>query len=204
MNGDNRFIVNILKGGLVAAMLFMLQACASSVVEPAGDIEGGTVVGAPSQPLSTEYVLQSGDEIFIQVFNDDELTMNATVSQAGTINYSYVGTLQVAGLTADELTESITDQLSGAYLKNPSVNVTVQQYRAFFIDGEVRSPGSYAYEPGLTLAKAVSLAGGMTDRGSKRKMNLLREIDGVRKNYRVDFSQNILPGDVVTIGEGVF
>lgn len=203
MTGDNLFPTKFLRLGLITATLIWLQACASpGIVDPVPNVEIGA--SAPSADLVNEYILQAGDEIFIQVFNDDDLTMEATVSQAGTINYSYVGTVQVAGLTADELTDSLTNQLSGAYLKNPSVNVTVQEYRAFFIDGEVRSPGSYAYEPGLTLAKALSLAGGMTDRGSQRKINLLREINGVKKSYKIDLSQNIQPGDVVTIGEGVF
>lgn len=204
MNGDSRNSGKFLLASVLALTLVLLQACASTVGEPIGTVESSTASSVPTQSLADEYVLQAGDEIYIQVFNDDDLTMNAKVSQAGTINYSYVGTVQVAGLTADELTESLTQQLDGAYLKNPSVNVTVQQYRSFFIDGEVRSPGSYPYEPGLTLAKAVSLAGGMTDRGSRRKINLLREINGEKRNYQVDLSQSILPGDVVTIGEGLF
>ncbi len=204
MNSDNRnFRISGLIG-LVAAMMLVLQACAPGAMVSGDSGEDGSIAAGPPQALTDQYILQSGDEIHIQVFNDDELTMDATVNQSGSINYSYVGSIPVAGLTAAELTESITEKLSGAYLKNPSVNVTIKQYRAFFIDGEVRSPGSYAFEPGLTLAKAISLAGGMTDRGSRRRINLLREIDGVKKNYRVDFAQRIMPGDVVTVGEGLF
>ena len=80
----------------------------------------------------------------------------------------------------------------------------MQQYRSFFVDGEVRQPGSYAYEPGLTLAKAISLAGGMTDRASRRKMFLTREIDGEKKRYRVELSQTVEPGDIISIQEGFF
>lgn len=203
MNGDNRnFGINWLI--CLAAVMLVLQSCAPGAVSPVDSIENSTSTDSPPQIITDQYILQSGDEIHIQVFNDPELTMDATVSQSGSINYSYVGSIPVAGLTADQLTESITEKLRGAYLKNPSVNVTVRQYRSFFIDGEVRSPGSYAYEPGLTMAKAVSLAGGMTDRGSQRKISLLREVEGVRQNYRVDLSQRIQPGDIVTIGEGLF
>jgi polysaccharide export outer membrane protein len=56
----------------------------------------------------------------------------------------------------------------------------------------------------LTLAKAVSLAGGMTDRASRRKIFLTREIDGEKKSYRVDMSQTVEPGDIITIREGFF
>jgi len=100
--------------------------------------------------------------------------METTVGQSGSINYSYLGT------------------------------VAVQQYRSFFVNGEVRNPGSYGYEPGLTLAKAVSLAGGMTDRASRRKITLTREVDGDKKDYQVELSQSIEPGDIITIKEGFF
>lgn len=187
--------------GLVVAMVVLLQSCA---VDPTIGLDGGVEDGSPAVSPQDEYLLRAGDQIAIQVFNDDELTMEAKVSQSGSINYSYVGTIAVAGLTADQLAESITEKLRGDYLKNPAVNVTVQQYRAFFVDGEVRRPGSYDFEPGLTLAKALSLAGGMTDRGSQSRIILAREVEGERKNYRGDLSQRIQPGDVITVGERVF
>ena len=153
---------------------------------------------------NSQYILEAGDQIYIQVFDEPDLTMQATVGQSGAINYSYLGTIQVAGQTPEQLTDSITEKLRDGYLKNPSVNITVQKYRSFFVDGEVNRPGSYGYEPGLTLAKAVSLAGGMTDRASRRKIFLTREIDGEKKSYRVDMSQTVEPGDIITIREGFF
>ena len=157
-----------------------------------------------AQGVSGQYILQSGDRIFIQVFDEPDLTMEATVGQTGTINYSYLGTIAVAGESPSQLTDDITAKLRDGYLKNPSVNVTVLQYRSFFVDGQVARPGSYGYEPGLTLAKAVSLAGGMTDRASKRKIFLTREIDGDKNRYRVDLTQTIEPGDVIEIQERFF
>jgi polysaccharide export outer membrane protein len=139
------------------------------------------------------------------VFDEPDLTMRATISESGTINYSYLGTIQVAGQTASQLTDSITEKLRDGYLKNPSVNVTVERYRSFFVDGEVRQPGSYGYQPGLTLAKAVSLAGGLTDRASRKRITLTREINGEKQSFdRIKMSQSIEPGDVITVNEGFF
>lgn len=162
------------------------------------------VIALQAHAQISQYILEAGDQIYIQVFDEPDLTMQATVGQSGAINYSYLGTIQVAGQTPEQLTESITEKLRDGYLKNPSVNITVQKYRSFFVDGEVNRPGSYGYEPGLTLAKAVSLAGGMTDRASRRKIFLTREIDGEKKSYRVDMSQTVEPGDIITIREGFF
>ena len=163
----------------------------------------GNVV-AQSEAVSDRYVLQTGDIISIQVFDEPELTMDATVGQSGAINYSYLGTLEVSGRSPEQLTEDITEKLRDGYLKNPSVNITVLKYRSFFVDGEVRRPGSYGYEPGLTLAKAVSLAGGLTDRASRRKIFLTRDIEGNKSRIRVELSQAIEPGDVIEIEERFF
>ena len=164
---------------------------------------GGQALGQ-AQGVSDRYTLEAGDRIFIQVFDEPDLTMEQTVGQSGSINYSYLGTVEVAGKSPEQLTDDITEKLRDGYLKNPSVNITVQQYRSFFVDGQVRSPGSYGYEPGLTLAKAVSLAGGLTDRASKRKIFLTREVNGNKTRYRVDLSQTIEPGDVIEIQERFF
>ena len=180
-------------------LLALGLACAASQVsaQEQSQVQTNTVV-------SDQYVLQGGDQIFIQVFDEPDLTMEATVGQSGAINYSYLGAIQVAGRSPEQLTDLIVAKLRDGYLRNPSVNITVMKYRSFFVDGEVRSPGSYGYEPGLTLAKAVSLAGGMTDRASRRKIFLTREVDGGKKSYRVELSQTIEPGDIITIKEGFF
>ncbi|MEM7257119.1 MAG: polysaccharide biosynthesis/export family protein [Pseudomonadota bacterium] len=160
---------------------------------------------AQDQSASSQYTLATGDQIYIQVFDEPDLTMRATISESGAINYSYLGAVQVAGNTAAQLSDLITEKLRDGYLKNPSVNVTVERYRSFFVDGEVRNPGSYGYEPGLTLAKAVSLAGGMTDRASRKRITLTREIDGEKQDFeRIKMSQSIEPGDVITVNEGFF
>lgn len=153
---------------------------------------------------SNQYILEAGDRIFVQVFDEPDLTMEAVIAQSGTINYSYLGSITVAGRTPEQLTQILTEKLRDGYLRNPSVNVTVRQYRSFFVDGEVKSPGSYAYEPGLTVAKAVSMGGGLTDRASRRKIFLTREVEGEKRSYKVDMSQTIEPGDVITIREGFF
>jgi len=148
------------------------------------------------------YVLDSGDRIAIQVFDENELTMEALIDQNGIINYSFLGPLEVSGKTTEQLETTITDLLRGDYLVNPSVNVTITSYRPFYIGGEVARPGAYPYVPGLTLEQAVAIAGGMTDRGSRRKMYLVDPETSDKK--RLSFSSSIGPGDTISIQEGFF
>ncbi len=151
------------------------------------------------------YRLDTGDRIFIQVFDEQDLTMETRVSSNGVINYSFLGQLQVAGRTSSELENQITNLLQDGYLVNPSVNVSIVEYRPFFINGEVERPGGYPYQPGLTMEKAIALAGGLTDRASKRKMYLQNgESDQKKKRTKVGMGGSVAPGDIITIEEGFF
>lgn len=154
------------------------------------------------QETPTQYTLGEGDVIDIQVFDEPDLTMTATIGASGSINYSYLGDIQVAGKTAAELEQHLIELLRDGYLVNPSVNVSIRQFRLFYINGEVRSPGGYPYQPGLTLDKAIALSGGLTDRASRRKMYILSASSSERS--RASLSTKIEPGDIISIEEGFF
>ena len=86
---------------------------------------------------------------------------------------------------------------------NPSVNVSVKEFRPFYIGGEVDSPGSYPYQPGLTLERAIALAGGLSERASTRRMFVVKagSSDGQKK---ITLAEPVGPGDTITIQEGFF
>jgi len=153
---------------------------------------------------SNTYRLGQGDEISIQVFDEPDLTLGTIVGAGGSINYSYLGDVKVAGKSPVELEKHIAGLLQNGYLVNPSVNVRVTRYRPFYINGEVRSPGSYPYQPGLTLDRAIALAGGLTDRASTRKMFVTKENTASSNEIRVPLNFRVQPGDTISIREGFF
>ena len=161
--------------------------------------------GINSQVTSVDaYVLGQGDQISIQVFDEPDLSIQSTVGASGAINYSYLGDLQVTGKTPFQLEQHIAGLLSNGFLVNPSVNVSVVQFRPFFIGGEVRSPGSFPFQPGLTLDKAIALAGGLTERASTRRMFIVRSGDAPSSLQKTTLDAAVGPGDTITIKEGFF
>ena len=102
----------------------------------------------------SQYQLGSGDKINISVFGENDLSLEVRLPDVGTINYPFLGEVKLVGLTAAEVEQLIYTGLKGDYLINPSVSVTITEYRPFFIDGEVKRPGGYPYQPGLTVNKA--------------------------------------------------
>ena len=149
------------------------------------------------------YTLSAGDEVSIVVFGEDDLTMDIKLNENGQINFPLLGAINASGMSVAELEATITRELSGAYLVNPDVRVSVAEYRQVFINGEVNAPGGYDYKPGLTLDKAIALAGGLTDRASTRRMFVVRAAEAGSQE-KLSLADPVGPGDTVTIQEGFF
>ncbi len=151
----------------------------------------------------SDYRLGSGDMVKITVYGEEELSLETRLSDAGTISYPFLGELEVLNLTTSQLSDKIADGLADGYLLNPNVNVTVLEYREFFINGEVKEPGSYPFQPGLTLQKAVAIAGGFTERASKSKIFIQKD-GSTEEPEMVKLGQQISPGDIITIEQSFF
>jgi polysaccharide export outer membrane protein len=161
-----------------------------------------SAVSAESNSLS-DYRLGSGDLLSIQVFGEENLSMEIRLSDAGTIAYPFLGEIRVLNMTIGNLGTMIEQGLADGYLLDPQVSITVIEYRQFYINGEVKEPGGYPYQPGLTLQKAVALAGGFTERASKSKLFVSQ--DGKNTAPRlVELHTQIKPGDVITIEQSFF
>lgn len=151
-----------------------------------------------------DYELGPGDQIEIVVFGEDELNIDTQIGDNGIINYPYIGELDVTGVTIGNLKSTITNRLKGDYLINPIVQVSIVEYRPFFIDGEVQVPGGYAFQPGLTIVKAAALAQGFTERASKEKIFITRDVKGVQRRLKADLNTQLRPGDIVTVEQRFF
>ena len=153
----------------------------------------------------TSYQLASGDVISIKVYGEEELTFeNVLLTDAGTVSFPFLGEVNAKGKTTVELTSLITAGLQDGYLINPRVTVSINEYREFFVNGEVEKPGGYPFKPGLTLRKAIAIAGGLTERASESKMYIIKDKDVDKKTQKIEMNALVLPGDIVTIEQGFF
>lgn len=156
-------------------------------------------------PELSSYKLGSGDMISIRVLGEDDLRRERVrLSDAGTISFPILGEVRVKGMTVGALEEHITKGLKGRYLLNPQVTVAIEEYRNFFVNGMVEKPGGYPFSPGLTVRKAISIAGGFRERASREKIHVIRDDDPKQVSRRVDMNTAILPGDILTIEESFF
>lgn len=82
--------------------------------------------------------------------------------------------------------------------------IVVPRAAKFFVTGYVRSPGAFLAEPGLTVLQAISLAGGITDRGSNRGIRIRRTVNGRMQEIKVGESDVVLPGDTIVVKQRIF
>jgi polysaccharide export outer membrane protein len=154
--------------------------------------------------LST-YKLGSGDMISIRVLGEEDLKRERVrLSDAGTISFPILGEIRVKGMTVGTLEDYITRGLKGRYLVNPQVTVSIDEYRNFYVNGMVEKPGGYPFSPGMTVRKAISIAGGFKERASRDKIDIIREDDSQQTPRRVDMNTAVGPGDILTIEESFF
>jgi len=112
------------------------------------------------------YRLGQGDRIVIKIYEQPDLTLETQLNDSGTINFPFIGSVNLLGVTVEQAQQIIFEGLNGDYLIDPNVFVSVIEYRPFYIHGYVNRAGGYSYQPGMTLSQAIALAGGMTERGS--------------------------------------
>jgi len=153
---------------------------------------------------SEEYRLGAGDKIRIQVFGEDDLTVEALISDAGTLSYPFLGEIKVKGRTVQDIESYITRELKGPYLVNPEVTVSILQYRQFYVNGHVAKPGGFPFQPGMTVRKAISLAGGFGERANKEKIFVVHAEDKTATPVRVQLDDYIEPGDIITVERSFF
>ncbi len=164
------------------------------------------------------WVLSPNDEIIMTVFQEDDLLTKTTVDVDGTVMLPLLGEVKIGGMTLPQATAKIQQLYDKDYLVKPKVNLIVDKFadRHFAVMGQVQRPGSYNFpqnEP-VNLLEAIAMAGGYTRLGKPSNVSVRRIENGTPQIYRVDADQlaqdpkkksfQILPNDVITVGERTF
>lgn len=111
------------------------------------------------------------------------------VDQQGNIEYPRIGTIHAAGLTKNELADTIKNQLQTQLVK-PSVIIRFLNYRITML-GELGNPGEINVPTEkVTILEAIGMAGGITDYGKKKEVKILRENNGERKLGIIDLTSD--------------
>lgn len=251
---------------------------------------------APAKKPAADYVLGTGDVLKVTVFDEPTLTGSYKVDSDGAFDYPFLKRVEAGGKTLRQIETEMRTRLADGWVKDPQVNVDIEQYRTrnIYIVGEVRTPGKYpligqvtliealaqagyllptagtdvlvlhpgdqgtsrelspdktaaerttrvnfaqmqegklaqnvmlnegdtifvpkaqkfyimgqvktagpfTWEPGMTVRQALSLAGGITEKGSDRRMKVIRMVNGKEKKLDIDLNDVVQPNDTIEV-----
>ncbi|MGV6819867.1 MAG: polysaccharide biosynthesis/export family protein [Parvularcula sp.] len=183
-------------------VLWLAVGCATDgvPVEP----ETATAFSAPDEYSADAYTLGSGDRIRLTVFGEEELSGEFAVDGSGHVSLPLIGEVLVRDMTVREFQKAVETALLDGFLKDPRVSAEVISHRPFYILGEVKRPGTYPYQSGLTVLNAVATAEGFTYRANERFVFIRREGETDEKKYPLTSSTPVRPGDTIRVAERFF
>jgi polysaccharide export outer membrane protein len=103
-----------------------------------------------------------------------------------------------------DLRELDTGNLEKNLTLLPNDTVIVPKAPKVFVSGEVENPGAYGFSPGLTVRQLISMAGGLTRRGSSRRLRIVRMIGGESKEVKTKIDSAVRPGDTLIVKSKLF
>ncbi len=159
---------------------------------------------ADLKPRSSPYTLDTGDRLRVFVYGEPNLSRLYTVDSEGRIAVPLIGNVRARGRTTAGLAGAIKARLGARYVRDPQVTVDINQHRPFYILGEVRNAGQYAFAGGITVEAAVAIAGGYTERANETKMRITRRVNGNSEVIEVTPEFHVRPGDTIYITERFF
>jgi len=195
---------SVLVGGAIAALLLGASGCET--------FRGEEVLPPSVTAVPGDYRVGPSDVLNVSVWKQPDLTLGLLpVRPDGKISLPLLGDIEVAGLTALEINEVITERLK-EYVTDPEVTVVVVQvnYPVVFMIGEVNRPGPVPIRQNTTMLQVISLAGGFTAFADRDDIHLLRREGD--KEYRIRFNYDkavkgkgdkqdlyVRPGDVIVV-----
>jgi polysaccharide biosynthesis/export protein len=109
---------------------------------------------------------------------------------------------------AEVVRVNLNDLQNGMLSKNVRLNdgdtVFVPRAESIYVFGQVKNPGAYTIQQSMTVLQALSLAGGLTDRGADSRIKIIRIVDGQKKELKVKLTDLVKSGDTITVPERFF
>lgn len=167
-----------------------------------------TFAPVDNTPVTPDYTVGPGDELIIRVWGQVEANASVVVDRNGLISLPKIGSISVAGITYQKLSEHIGDALSRKF-SNFEIDVSMGKLRSIqvLVVGQAARPGNYTVSSLSTLINAIFASGGPSAKGSMRHIQLKRgnkvisDFDLYDLLLKGDKSKDVklLPGDVIYI-----
>ncbi len=161
-----------------------------------------------------DYILAPGDTLDLMVYREPDLNMRSKIARDGRVQLPLLGEVKVGGMSVRQAQDYIRKLLNADYLVDPQVYLNIASYtqRKITVIGQVVKPGSYELQgnESLGILEAIGMAGGFTRIADSRNVTIKRVIGGKTDTMKVNTKRledpkggsfEVLPGDIITVGE---
>jgi polysaccharide biosynthesis/export protein len=153
----------------------------------------GPVTSAPG--VTADYVIGPQDVLNISVWKEPTVSGSAEVRPDGMITMPLLGDVKAVGFKPIDLAADLTTRLKKFYV-DPLVTVTVTGVNSkhIFFAGEIRVT-EMPYNPNITVLQAIISDGGPTAYANKKKIYILRTVNGKQKKIPFNYKKAVQTGD---------
>jgi len=125
--------------------------------------------------LSSEYILDFGDILEIQLTGQQDYTEDFPLQRDGSIKIKDIGKVQVAGMSLGEASSLIKAKVNSSFIGTDAY-ISLSNIRDInvLVAGNAYNPGIYTLSGNSNILHAIGVAGGINDFGSYREINLIR------------------------------
>ena len=155
------------------------------------DIQPGDILDLQIKALNPESVqiFQKPSVLMPQQQIQNRAIDGYLVGEAGNIHIPILGPIDTSNHSTQSLAIAIQEALN-PYIKNPSVNVRLLNFRISVL-GEVARPGTFTVlEERISLPQALGLAGDLTINGDRSHLLLIRNENGKKINEVIDLTKS--------------
>ncbi len=211
-------------GSITFSYIGRIPAAGLTLVELQEKIRAGLAAG---------YIKNPQVRVEIESYKSQSVMVSGEVRQPGKITMTGAMTVLEALAQAGSPTSTASSELTIAHAKKPGAEASdaeitrvnwkdlqlgkgtdvaiadgdilnIPKAQTFFITGQIRNSGSFVLEPGMTVQQAIAMAGGLSDRGSDRRINASRLVNGKLTDVGLKMEDKVMPNDVITIGQRFF
>jgi polysaccharide export outer membrane protein len=171
-------------GRAFAAVLCCLPFAGAAIAQERPSLRMSDVLATGTQaarpalftPGMKDYRIGAEDLIEIQVFGVDQLSRTVRVNSRGLVSLPLIGSIEVAGLTAQEAEAAVAERLAANFLQNPQVSLFIKEFttQRVTVEGAVAKPGIYPLRGQTTLLITLALAGGQASLSDMSEVVLFR------------------------------
>ena len=158
--------------------------------------------------LDSSYVLDFGDTLELQLIGQKNSIDNLSIKRDGSINIPEIGKLYLSGLSLEDANKLIKAKISAAYI-GVEAFITLVNIRDIqvLVTGNAYNPGIYTLNGNSNILSALSMAGGVNENGSYRKIDLIRNNEVIKSVDLYDifiygkssFGERLRSGDSILV-----